>query len=82
MTLLVVGCHIFNLYGGGIMRTHSKNKQLMSYALYNEQIPVYETDENGDILYDVIDGVNVPIETGETKLGYGDAKPFKANISM
>ena len=64
------------------MRTLNKNKQLMSYALYNEQIPVYETDGNGDIIYDIIDGVEIPIETGETKLGYSEAIPFKANISM
>ena len=64
------------------MRTHRKNKQLLKYSLLDKDIIVYELDENGDIIYDFIDGVKVPIETGETKLGYSEPKDLEANISM
>lgn len=64
------------------MRTQNKNKQSLKYALLDKKLPVYECDENGDIIYDIIDGVEIPIETGETRLGYSEPKDFKANISM
>lgn len=64
------------------MRTQNKNKQSLKYALLDKKLPVYECDENGDIIYDIIDGVEIPIETGETKLGYSEPKDFKVNISM
>ena len=64
------------------MRTQRKNKQLLKYALLGEKLPVYERDENGDIIYDIIDGVEVPIETGETELGYSEPIDFIASISM
>lgn len=64
------------------MRTLNKNKQKMYYSLLDKNIPVYETDENGETLYDEIDGIKIPIETGETRLGYSEPKEFLGNIAM
>lgn len=60
-------------------RTGLKNKQNMKYSLYLEKIPVYATDDVGNILYD--SGGN-PIETGETTNGYDAPVDFMANISF
>lgn len=57
-------------------RTGLKNKQNMKYSLYLEKIPVYATDDDGNILYD--DGE--PIETGDSVNGYAEPINFKANI--
>lgn len=73
--------------GGGIarrntkevaMRTLNKNKQQLYYALYNAESPVYETDGNGNIVYDT-DGN--PIETG-TQISYSQAVEFLGNIAL
>lgn len=64
------------------MRTLNKNKQKMHYAMFDKEVPVYETDENGEILYDEVDGERIPIETGDTMLGYGEPKEFFGNIAM
>ena len=62
------------------MRTLKRNKQTMRYVLYSEKTPVYATDDDGNILYDTIDGVEVPVETGDYQDGYSDPVAFKANI--
>lgn len=64
------------------MRTLNKNKQKMYYAILDKEVPIYETDENGEILFDLVDGENIPIETGDTKLGYGEPKKLLGNIAM
>lgn len=64
------------------MRTLNKNKQTMYYALLDKEVPVYDVDENGDIIYIEIDGVIVPVETGDTRIVYSEPVPFKGNISM
>lgn len=53
----------------------------MYYSTYSESAPVYERDENGDIVYINIGGEQVPIETGEYESGYSLPLEFKANIS-
>lgn len=63
------------------MRNLKKNKQTMYYALLNKTQPVYEKDEFGNIIYIEIDGVKVPVETGETELVYGEPVKFQGNIS-
>lgn len=63
------------------MRNLKKNKQTMYYALLNKTQPVYEMDELGNIIYIEIDGVRVPVETGETELVYSKPVKFKGNIS-
>lgn len=62
------------------MRTLSKNKQTMKYALWQEEIIIYETDENGNIVYIEVDGEQVPVEASR-KSGYGEPIDFVANIS-
>ena len=64
------------------MRTLQKNKQKMYYALQIGEAPVYETDEDGNIVYIEVDGEQVPVETGETKIGYGEPVEFFGNIAM
>lgn len=57
------------------MRTLNKNKQTLYYANQDRLVPIYEeyTDEDGN---------TYPLDTGETKLVYGDAKEFEGNIAM
>lgn len=57
------------------MRTLNKNKQAMYYANQDRRVPVYE------IYYDE-DGKEYKLDTGETKLVYGDVVKFKGNIAM
>ena len=64
------------------MRTLNKNKQKMYYANQDKIVPVYETDEKGNILYfEDEEGNKYPLETGETKIGYSIPVEFSANIS-
>lgn len=54
----------------------------MYYALQGESFPVYETDEEGNILYYTDkDGNKYPMSTGEVQTGYGQPVEFKANIN-
>lgn len=57
------------------MRTLNKNKQRLFYANQDKIVPIYEeyTDEDGN---------TYPLDTGETKLVYGEPVEFKGNISM
>lgn len=57
------------------MRTLNKNAQKMYYANQDRLVPIYEeyTDEDGN---------TYPIDTGETKLVYGEPVEFKGNIAM
>lgn len=57
------------------MRTLNKNTQKMYYANQDRLVPVYEeyTDEDGNTYL---------LETGETKLVYGEPVEFKGNISL
>lgn len=64
------------------MRTSHKNTQRMYYALQIGEVPVYQTDADGNIMYYVdSDGNKIPLETGETELGYGEPVEFLANIN-
>lgn len=63
------------------MRCMQRNKQKMYYALLEGEVPIYEKDEDDNIVYDVIDGVEVPVETGETELQYSKPVVFCANFS-
>lgn len=54
----------------------------MYYALQIGEAPVYQTDADGNIMYYVdSDGNKIPLETGETELGYGEPVEFLANIN-
>ena len=64
------------------MRLLEKNKQDLKYALQVEEVPIYERDEDGNIIYIEVDGQKVPVETGETEVGYAKPVDFRGNIAM
>ena len=65
------------------MRTLAKNKQKMYYALLDNEVPVYERDAEGNtIYYTDADGNKIPLETGETELGYSEPIEFFGNIAL
>lgn len=65
------------------MRTLAKNKQRMYYALQIGEVPVYQTDDDGNIMYYTdSEGNKIPLETGETELGYGEPVEFFGNIAL
>ncbi len=64
------------------MRLLEKNKQNLKYALQVGEVPIYERDESGNIVYIEVDGQKVPVETGETEVGYSNPIDFKGNIAM
>ena len=63
------------------MRTLNKNKQKQYYSNPGKLVPIYETDDDGNIRYIEIDGELVPVETGEYEPGYSLPVEFKANIA-
>ena len=64
------------------MRLLEKNKQNLKYALQVGEVPIYERDEDGNIIYIEVDGQKVPVETGETEVGYSNPIDFRGNIVM
>lgn len=59
------------------MMTLASNKQSMKYSLQGERVPIYETDENGNIIYyEDSDGNKIPMETGEYTTGYSHPVSF------
>lgn len=64
------------------MRLLEKNKQNLKYAFQVGEVPIYERDESGNIVYIEVDGQKVPVETGETEVGYSNPIDFKGNIAM
>lgn len=56
--------------------------QPMKYSLQDGRVPIYERDENGDIVYIEVDGQKIPVETGEYETGYSAPVDFMGNISM
>lgn len=76
------------------MRTPLKNKQSMYYSLQIGEVPIYNRDENGEIIYEsyedsdgniiyILDenGNKIPQETGEYEIGYSEPVEFLANIN-
>ena len=57
------------------MRTLNKNTQKMYYANQDRKVPIYEYFEDED-------GNMYPLDTGETKLVYGEPISFEGNIAM
>lgn len=65
------------------MRTLKKNKQKMKYALQIGEIPIYERDNDGNVIcYEDTDGNKIPLETGNKEIAYSTPKEFSANITM
>lgn len=64
------------------MRTLLKNKQKMKYALQIGEVPIYQTDEDGNIIYYTdSEGNKIPLETGEKEIGYSEPIEFFNGIS-
>ena len=63
------------------MRQLRRNKQKMFYALYTEEVPIYATDDEGNILTTEVDGEMVQVVDSYVS-GYTEAVEFKANISF
>ena len=61
------------------MRTLNKNKRKLHYALKESNTPTYETDADGNIIYD--DDGN-PIVTGSNNISYTSAVEFLGNIAL
>lgn len=65
------------------MRTLLKNKQSMKYALQIGEVPIYQTDEDENIIYyEDSDGNRIPLETGETEIGYSEPVSFLSSLAM
>lgn len=64
------------------LRTARKNKVRLFYSLQGEDIPVYETDSDGNIVYEEIDGQLIPVETGDFHTGYKPPVEFFGNLSF
>jgi hypothetical protein len=54
----------------------------MYYSLQSGEIPVYETDTDGNIRYIPVDGNLVPVTTGRTEIGYSEPQEFFSNMAM
>lgn len=63
------------------MRMTERNKIPMKYALLHDIVPTYQRDASGNIIYDNVDGVQVPRDTGKTKARYSAPVDFCANIN-
>lgn len=64
------------------MRTVQKNKVDLFYSLQGDDIPVYATDSEGNVLFEEIDGMQVPIETGDHFTSYQSPQGFAGNLSF
>lgn len=65
------------------MRTLRKNQQSMKYSLQIGEVPIYETDDDGNILfYKDKDGNRYPMDTGEKEIVFSTPVEFQANIAM
>lgn len=57
------------------------NKQKMYYAIPNGRTPIYQKDEEGNIVYYTdSEGNQIPIETGETEISYTTPKMFRGCV--
>lgn len=61
------------------MRHLKKNEQKIWYALYDERIPVYAKDDEGNVLIDLETGLM--LETGRYTNGYEYPVETKINVS-
>lgn len=65
------------------MMTLNQNKQKLYYALLDNVVPIYETDDDGNIIYyEDEDGNKIPLETGDAKITYSKPIEFYGNIAM
>ena len=64
------------------MRTARRVKQAMYYSLPEDKKPIYERDEQGNIIYDTMpDGEQVPRVVGESDIEFSMPIEFKNSIT-
>lgn len=63
------------------MRVARRIKQRMYYALLIGKEPIYERDDNGNIIYRIHAGERIPVETGYFEDKYSDPIMFFNSIS-
>lgn len=64
------------------MRTALRKKQKMFYSNFTKEIPIYEKDSEGNVIYrEMPDGTSIPLTTGETIQGYEDPHEFFNSIT-
>lgn len=64
------------------MRTNRKIKQPMYYSNCTNEIPTYERDSEGNIIYrEMPDGTLIPLVTGEPTQGYESPHEFLNSIT-
>ena len=64
------------------MRTARRIKQVMYYSLPEDKKPIYERDEQGNIIYDTMpDGEQVPRVVGESDIEFSMPIEFKNSIT-
>ena len=63
------------------MRTPRKIKQPLLYALIKGKAPVYERDDEGNIIYRIVGEKKIPKTTGATRDIYSDPITFYNSIS-
>ncbi len=64
------------------MRLTQKNKINMKYSLLHDIVPIYQTDRNGNVIYDNVDGEQIPRDTGKSRGRYEPAVDFTANVNF
>lgn len=64
------------------MRTLQRNKSNLYYSLYTESTTAYLTDDDGNIVYEEVDGEQVPVETGSNPPAFSTPVPFKGYIQF
>lgn len=62
------------------MRTARRIKQKMFYALKGEPQPIYERDSEGNIIYIIVGGEEIPKDTGNTTNGIEEPIEFENSI--
>ena len=63
------------------MRTPRKVKQPLIYSLIVGKEPIYERDDDGNIIYRIIGGEQIPKTTGEDRYIYSQPITFYNSIS-
>ena len=64
------------------MRTARRKKQKMFYSNFTKEIPIYEKDSEGNVIYrEMPDGTSIPLTTGEPIQGYEDPHEFFNSIT-
>lgn len=63
------------------MRVLNQNRQTLYYANYDREIETYAKDEDGNVIYQNIDGTDYPVVDAKASTYLNPVK-FKANISF